>query len=150
MPDNIKKLTIKFPPVLKVLVRGYIIMGFVLALEILNIFANVGVIIFLMFVLSITMMFGVGYLLAFHSGPVRKNSYNIPNTVLFFVKGSMILYFVTLIGQFGLLPIPVTSLLILMIAGLMVLIGTLSYVLEVIQRATPVPKRKRAIRPRAR
>ena len=135
---------------LKVLVRGYIIMGFVLVLEFFKIFTNIGVIIFLMFVLSISMMFGVGYLLAIHSGPVRRNSYDIPNTILFFVKGSMILYFVSLIGQFGLLPIQITSLLILMIAGLLVLVGTLSYVLEVIQRATPVPKRKRNIYVRSR
>jgi len=92
----------------------------------------------------------VGYLLAIHSGPVRKNTFDIPNTVLFFVKGSMVMYFVTLIGQFGLLPTQITSLLIFIMASIMVLVGVLSYVYEVLNRARPVPRRKRVVYARLR
>ena len=143
---NAKNNKIKFPPVLKLLVRGYIIIGFLLVLEYFGIISNIGVIIFCITVISISMVFGIGYLLAMKSGPVRANSFDIPNTVLFFVKGSMIVYFVTLLGQFNILPTRITSVLILIIASVLVLVGVLSYVYEVLQRARPVPKRKRMIR----
>ena len=145
---NAKKSKMKFPPVLKLLVRGYIIIGFILALEFFGIISNVGVIIFCITVISISMVFGIGYLLAMKSGPVRANSFDIPNTVLFFVKGSMIVYFVTIMGQFGILPIRITSVLILIIASVLILVGVLSYVYEVLQRARPIPKKRKVVRRR--
>ena len=143
---------VPFPPVLKLLVRGYIIIGFLLALEFLGVFTNIGIIILLVTVTSISMVFGVGYLLVMASRPVRASSFGIPNTVLMFAKGSMVMYFVSLLAQFGIMPRPITSLLILAIASILMLVGVLSYVYEVIQRSRPLPKRRRqvAYRPRAR
>ena len=146
MPVKSEKSKIKFPPVLKLLVRGYIIIGFLLALEFFGIFSNVGVIIFCITVISISMVFGIGYMLAMHSGPVRISKIDIPNTVLFFVKGSMIVYFVSLLTQFDILPARITSILIFIIASVMILVGVLSYVYEVLQRARPIPKRGKIIR----
>ena len=146
MPVNAKNSKIKFPPVLKLLVRGYIIIGFILALEMFGVITNIGVIIFCITVISISMVFGIGYMLAMQSGPVRANSFNIPNTVLFFVKGSMIIYFVSLIAQFDILPVRITSILIFIIASVLVLIGVLSYVYEVLQRARPIPKKRKMVR----
>ena len=142
MPVKQENKKIKFPPVLKLLVRGYIIIGFILALEFFGIVSNIGVIIFCITVISISMVFGIGYLLAMRSGPVRVNDFDIHNTVLFFAKGSMIIYFVSLLGQFDILPTRITSMLILIMAGMLMLVGVLSYVYEVLQRARPVPKRR--------
>ena len=146
MPVKQENKKIKFPPVLKLLVRGYIIIGFILALEFFGIVSNIGVIIFCITVISISMVFGIGYLLAMVSGPVRANDFDIPNTVLFFVKGSMIIYFVSLLGQFNILPTRITSMLILIIAGILMLVGVLSYVYEVLQRSRPLPKRRKVVR----
>ncbi len=146
MPVRQENKKIKFPPVLKLLVRGYIIIGFILALEFFGIVSNIGVIIFCITVISISMVFGIGYLLAMVSGPVRANDFDIPNTVLFFVKGIMIIYFVSLLGQFNILPTRITSMLILIIAGILMLVGVLSYVYEVLQRSRPLPKRRKVVR----
>ena len=152
MPVRHENKKMKFPPVVKLLVRGYIIIGFILMLEYFDIITNIGVIIFCITVISISMVFGIGYMLAMHSGPVRASKIDIPNTVLFFVKGSMIVYFVSLLAQFGLLPARIVSAIILILAGLMMFVGVLSYVYEVLQRARPMPKRRkiarRCVRPR--
>ena len=146
MPVRQENKKIKFPPVLELLVRGYIIIGFILALEFFGIVSNIGVIIFCITVISISMVFGIGYLLAMVSGPVRANDFDIPNTVLFFVKGIMIIYFVSLLGLFNILPTRITSMLILIIAGILMLVGVLSYVYEVLQRSRPLPKRRKVVR----
>ncbi len=154
MPVSVKKTNTKkhitFPPVVKLLVRGYLIMGFILGLEKFGFFNNTSVIIFCITVISISMVFGVGYMLAMKSGPVRAGSFDVPSTALFFVKGSMILYFVTLIGEFGILPQAIVSTVILLVASVLILIGVLSYVYEVVNRTRPVPKRKCRDRPTAR
>ena len=149
-----KNKRIKFPPVLKLLVRGYIIIGFLLMLEYFQIFTNVGIIIFLVTITSISMVFGVGYLLVARSRPVRATKFDIPNTVLFFVKGIMVIYFVSLLAEFGILPTQITSIIIFAMTGILMLIGVLSYVYEVLQRSRPLPKsrvaRRKASRPKAR
>ena len=149
-----KTKKLKFPPVLKLLIRGYIIIGFLLAVEMLGIFTNIGILIFLITVTSISMVFGIGYLLVMRSRPVRATSSDIPNTVLFFVKGILVIYFVSLLAEFGILPIQITSILIFLIVSILMVIGVLSYVYEVLQRSRPLPKRrvirKRASRPKAR
>lgn len=149
-----KSKIIKFPPVLKLLFRGYIVIGFLLALEFFEIFTNVGIIVFLVTITSISMVFGIGYLLVMRSRPVRAISFDIPNTVLFFVKGILIIYFVSLLAEFHILPIQITSIIIFIMAGILMLVGVLSYVYEVLQRSRPLPKRKvargRASRPRVR
>jgi len=139
-----------FPPVLKVLVRGYIIIFFILLLEFLGIISNIGVIIFMVTVTSLSMLFGVGYLLVTYSKPVRSSSYTVPNTVLMFVKGGLVIYFISLLGNFGILPLKITSLLITGTAVILMLIGVLSYLYEVIQRSRPIPVRKPLYRSRQR
>lgn len=137
-----KTQKIRFPPVLKLLVRGYIIIGFFLVLESLGIFTNIGVIIFLVTVTSIAMVFGVGFLLVMKSRPVRASNMDIPNTVLLFVKGILLIYFVSLLAEFNILPARITSVLIFIMASLLMLAGLLSYVYEVLQRSRPLPKRR--------
>ncbi len=155
MPVRREKVSkIKFPPVLKLLVRGYIIIGFLLTLEYFQIFTNIGIIIFLVTITSISMVFGVGYLLIIKSRPVRATKFDIPNTVLFFVKGILVIYFVSLLAEFDILPIQITSIIIFAMAGILMLVGVLSYVYEVMQRSRPLPKRRsarrKASRPKAR
>ena len=145
-----KSKKMKFPPVLKLLVRGYIVIGFLLALELFEIFTNVGIIIFLVTITSISMVFGIGYLLVMRSRPVRAISFDIPNTVLFFVKGILVIYFVSLLAEFHILPIQITSIIILIMAGILMLVGVLSYVYEVLHRSRPLPKKRRVSRPRVR
>lgn len=136
-----KKKKMPFPPVLKLLVRGYVIMGFVLLLEFLGIIDNVSLIIFTVTVISISMLFGVGYLLITYSKPVRMSSFDIPNTVLFFVKGGLVLYFVSLLGHFRLLPLNITSLLITAVAIVLMIIGVVSYLHEVVLRSIPIDRK---------
>jgi hypothetical protein len=131
-----------FPPVFKLLVRGYIIIMFVLLLEFFGIINEVSFIIFIVTIVSISMMFGVGYLLVTYSKPVRASSLDIPNTVLLFVKGGLVMYFISLVSYFRILPIEITSLLITFTALVLTLIGVLSYLWEVIQRSRPFPARK--------
>jgi hypothetical protein len=141
---------IPFPPVLKLLFRGYLIMGFILAMEWLGIITDIGLIIFLVTVVSISMVFGVGYLLVMKTRPVRTTGFDIPNTVLFFVKGIMVLFFVSMLAEFDILPDRITSLLMLIIAGILVLAGVLSYLYEVLERSRPLPKRRPISRPKTR
>lgn len=137
-----KPRKIMFPPVLKLLVRGYIIIGFLLAVEMLGIYTNIGVLVFLITVTSISMVFGIGYLLVMRSRPVRATNLDIPNTVLFFVKGIISIYFVTLLAEFGILPSRITSALIFIIVGVLMLAGVIGYIYEVFERSRPLPKRK--------
>ena len=137
-----KKKKYMFPPVLKLLIRGYIIIGFLLAVEMLGIFTNIGILVFLITVTSISMVFGIGYLLVMRSRPVRATSNDIPNTVLFFVKGILVIYFVSLLTEFHILPIQITSIIIFVMVCILMLIGVLSYVYEVLQRSRPLPKRR--------
>ena len=137
-----KPKKMKFPPVLKLLVRGYIVIGFLLMLEYFQIFTNVGIIIFLVTITSISMVFGIGYLLVMRGRPVRAISFDIPNTVLFFVKGILVIYFVSLLTEFHILPVQITSIIIFVMAGILMLVGVLSYVYEVLQRSRPLPKRR--------
>jgi len=148
MPVQKKKYM--FPPVLKLLVRGYIIIGFLLAVEMLGIFTNIGILVFLITITSISMVFGIGYLLVMRSRPVRATKFDIPNTVLFFVKGMMMIYFVSLLAQFGILPVQITSILMFVIASILMLIGVLSYIYEVLQRSRPLPKKRKIARPNPR
>lgn len=136
---------IKFPPVLKLLIRGYIIIGFLLAVEMLGIFTNIGILVFLITITSISMVFGIGYLLVMRSRPVRATNDDIPNTVLFFVKGIMIIYFVSLLAQFAILPVQITSIVILLIVSILMVAGVMSYIYEVIQRSRPLQKRRKII-----
>lgn len=131
-----------FPPVLKLLVRGYLIILFLLLVEFFGLITNVSLVIFMVTVVSTSMLFGVGHLLITFSRPVRSGNMDIPNTVLFFVKGGMVLYFVSLLGYFRILPIEIVSLLITLIAFVLMLVGVLSYLWEVVQRSRPLPKQK--------
>ena len=128
-----------FPPVFKLLVRGYIVMVFVLLLEFSGIINNVSFIIFMVTIVSISMMFGVGYLLVTYSKPVRASSMDIPNTVLLFVKGGLVMYFISLVSYFHILPKEITSILITLAAIILLLIGVFSYLYEVIERSRPLP-----------
>jgi hypothetical protein len=80
--------------------------------------------------------------------PVRASKFDLPNTVLFFVKGILVLYFVSLLAEFGILPARITSIIMIGVAGIMVLIGVASYVFEVLDRSRPLPVRRQ--RPRTR
>lgn len=131
-----------FPPVFKLLVRGYIVIAFVLLLEFFGIIDNVSFIIFIVTIVSISMMFGVGYLLVTYSKPVRSSSLDIPNTVLLFVKGGLVIYFISLVSYFQILPKEITSILITLTAIILMFVGVLSYLYEVIQRSRPFPRRK--------
>jgi hypothetical protein len=131
-----------FPPVFKLLVRGYIIIAFVLILEFFGIIDNVSFIIFMVTIVSISMMFGVSYLLVTYSKPVRSSSLDIPNTVLLFVKGGLVIYFISLVSYFQILPKEITSILITLTALILMLVGVLSYLYEIIQRSRPFPGSK--------
>jgi hypothetical protein len=134
------------PPVVKLLVRGYLIISFILALEHFGIIASVSFTIFLVTIISVSMVFGVGYLLVMSSRPVRSCAYTIPNTTLFFVKGIMVLYFVSLLAQFGFLPGSITAIIMTLIALIMTLAGMFSYLWEVFERSRPLPKPRRIVR----
>jgi len=135
---NRKTKMLPFPPALKLLLRGYLIMGFILLMAHYRIIPHVPFLIFLITVVSISMVFGVGYLLVTAGKPVRTSSFDVPNTTLFFVKGIMVLYFISLLGEFGILPRVMTALFMLGVAGILVLAGVASYVYEVLDRARPV------------
>ena len=149
--DSPKKRKMPFPPVFKVLVRGYIIIFFILILEYLGIISNISFIIFMVTVTTLSMMFGVGYLLVTYSRPVRSTGYTVPNTVLMFVKGGLVMYFISLLGHFNILPLQITSLLITCSAVILMMVGVLTYIYEVVQRSRPLQKPKRLpYRPRPR
>ena len=135
------------PPVVKLLVRGYLIIAFVLAMEFLGVISSVSFTVFLVTIISVSMVFGVGYLLVMSSRPVRSCAYTIPNTTLFFVKGIMVLYFVSLLAQFGFLPGIITAIIMTLIAVIMALAGMFSYLWEVFERSRPLPKSRRFARP---
>jgi len=145
-PKRSRKLA--FPPVIKLLARGYLIISFILLVEYFEIIRNVPFIIYLITVVSISMVFGVGYLLAVKNGPVRQCSYNIHNTALFFVKGIIVIYFVSLLAEFGFLPENITSAIMAVIAAVLILAGVFSYIYEVFERSRPVPGKAPAPRPR--
>jgi hypothetical protein len=63
-------MRLKFPPVVKVLVRGYIVMALIFLLEHFGMINDVSIVIFLITIVSISMIFGVGYLLITFSKPV--------------------------------------------------------------------------------
>jgi hypothetical protein len=136
--------------VLKLLVRGYIIILFVLMLEYFDLLNHTSLIIFTVTVVSLAMMFGVGYLLVTYSRPVRASSMDIPNTVLFFVKGGIVLYFVSLLGYFQILPIEITSILLTITSFVLLLVGVLSYLWEVVQRSRRLPRPRKVPRYRVR
>jgi hypothetical protein len=119
-------------------------------MEWLGIISDISLIIFLVSVVSISMVFGVGYLLVMKTRPIRTTGFDIPNTVLFFVKGIMVLFFVSMLAQFGILPDRITSILMLIIAGILVLAGVLSYLYEVLERSRPLSKRRPSSRPKTR
>jgi hypothetical protein len=139
-----------FPPVLKLLVRGYMIILFVLMLEYFDLLNHTSLIIFMVTVISLAMLFGVGYLLVTYSRPVRASSMDIPNTVLFFVKGGIVLYFISLLGYFHILPIQITSILLTVTSFVLMMVGVLSYIWEVVQRSRRLPRPKRVPRYRVR
>lgn len=134
-------LKFKFPPVLKVLVRGYLIVIMLVALWHFDLIQNIGLIIFAITTVSISMIFGVGYLLINLSRPVRRGNCDIPNTVLIFVKGALVIYFISLLGTFDMLPMEITGLLMTGVAFALALFGTLSYILEVFERVTPATRK---------
>lgn len=137
-------MNVRFPPVFKVLLRGNLVMAFILLIYMTGLIGGAGAAIFAVTVVSISMMFGVGYLLMNPGKPVRKANCDIPNTVLVYVKGALILYFVSLLGNFQLLPLEITGLLMTGVAFVLVIFGMASFVLEVFERATPVaPKTER-------
>ncbi len=137
----IRILKFKFPPVLKVLVRGYLIVIMLVALWYFGLILNLGLIIFAITAVSISMIFGVSYLLINLNRPVRRGNCDIPNTVLIFVKGALVIYFISLLGTFDMLPMEITGLLMTGVAFILALFGTLSYILEVFERVTPTTKR---------
>jgi hypothetical protein len=57
---------------------------------------------------------------------------------LIFVKGALVLYFVSLVGSFGFLPLEITGLLMTVVTSMLVIFGVVSYLFEVFERATPV------------
>ena len=124
-------------------------MAFILAMEYLGIIRSASFIIFLVTVISVSMVFGVGYLLV-KSGPVRLCTHDIPGTALFFVKGIMVLYFVSLLTQFGMLPTEVTKAIMMAIAIVLALAGAFSYLWEVFERSRPLPVSRTVRRPRTR
>jgi len=134
-------LKFKFPPVLKVLVRGYLIVIMLVALWHFDLIQDLGVIIFAITTVSISMIFGVGYLLINLNRPVRRGNCDIPNTVLIFVKGALVIYFISLLGTFDMLPMEITGLLMTGVAFALALFGTLSYILEVFERVTPASRK---------
>jgi hypothetical protein len=137
-----------FPPALKLLLRGYMIIAFIFLMAHFEIITHVSFLIFLITVVSISMVFGIGYMLVMTGRPVRASKFDLPNTVLFFVKGILVLYFVSLLAEFGILPARITSIIMIGVAGIMVLIGVASYVFEVLDRSRPLPVRRQ--RPRTR
>ncbi len=137
-----KKL--KIPPVLKVLVRGYMVIIMLVCLWHFRLLDNLGLIIFGITTVSISMLFGVGYLLINMSRPVRSSNCDIPNTVLIFVKGALVIYFISLLGTFGIVPMEITGLLMTGVAFALALFGMLSYILEIFERVTPIKRPKPA------
>jgi chromate transport protein ChrA len=133
------------PPVVKMLVRGYLIIIFILLVEHFGIIKNLGAIIFSVTIVSISMMFGISYLLMMHSRPVRKSVADIPTTILFFVIGSMMMYFVALASEFEFISKITASVLLTSTALVLVIIGVASYVYEVLQRSRPPPARYRFV-----
>jgi hypothetical protein len=139
-----------FPPALKLLLRGYIIIVFILLMAHFNIITHTSLLIFLITIVSISMVFGIGCMLVMSGRPVRASNFDIPNTVLFFVKGMLVLYFISLLAEFAILPARITSALMIGIAGILVFAGVASYLFEVLDRSRPVPHRKTRQRPRTR
>jgi hypothetical protein len=132
-----KKKGITAPPVVKMLVRGYIIIIFILLLEHFGIMKNISAIIFAITIVSISMMFGISYLLMMHSRPVRKSVADIPTTIMLFAMGSMVIYFIALASEFGFVSVITASILLTSTALVLVIIGVASYVYEVLQRSRP-------------
>ena len=128
----------RFPPVFKVLLRGYLVMAFIILIFMTGLLGSVSTVIFAVTIVSISMMFGIGYLLINPDKPVRKANCDIPNTVLVYVKGALILYFISLLGNFQVLSLEIIELLMTGVAFVLVIFGMVSYVLEVFERATPV------------
>ena len=145
-----KKRRMPFPPALKLFLRGYMIIAFILIMAHYEVISHVPSLIFLVTVVSISMVFGVGYMLVMTGRPVRASNFNVPGTALFFVKGIMVLYFVSLLAEHGILPERITSLLMLGIAGILVLAGVASYLYEVLDRTRPIPSRKTGAKTRTR
>ena len=131
----------RFPTVFKVLVRGYLVIAFIILVSLTGLIKDLSIIIFAVTIVSISMLFGIGFLLMSPLRPVRKSNCDIPNTVLVFVKGALVLYFISLLGNFGTLPKEITALLMTGVAFVLVMFGVVSYVFEVFERAAPVKPR---------
>ncbi len=139
-----------FPPAFKLLLRGYMVIAFIFLMARFEIITHIPFLIFLITIVSVSMVFGIGCMLVMTGKPVRASKFDIPGTVLFFVKGILVLYFVSLLAEFGLLPERITSLLMLGLAAIMVLAGVASYIFEVLDRSRPVPARIVRQKPRIR
>ena len=140
---------LKIPAVFRVVLRGYLVIAMLFFLWHFRLIDNLGLVIFSITVVSISMLFGVGYLLLNSSSPVRSGNVDIPNTVLIFVKGALVMYFISLLGTFSIVSLEITGLLMTLVAFGLALFGTVSYVLEIFARTTPV-KRPRLVRKRIR
>ncbi len=134
-----------YPSALKLLLRGYTIIGFIFLMAHFGIITYMPLVIFLITIVSISMVFGIGYMLVLSGKPVRSSNFDVPNTVLFFVKGMFVLYFESLLAEFGMLPDDIISMVMFGTAGILVLAGVASYIYEVMDRSRPVAMRKRRL-----
>ena len=138
MDERRNRRKIPIPPALKLLVRGYMIIVFIFLLDFFGVLNHLGVIIFSITIMSISMMFGVSYLLMMSSRPVRKNPADIPVTLLFFAAGSLAMYFVSLAAEFGVIMEEFAAIALAAMAMVMVTVGVASYIFEVMHRSRPL------------
>ena len=117
------------PPVLGLLVRGYAVVASIIALHAAGCLPSVPLAIFLVSVTSISMMFGIGHLLVGAKRPLRKTPLDIPAMAVVYASGGLVMYFITLLAEEGLIADPFV--LLTACAFALVIIGVVGYVLEI-------------------
>ncbi|MBI5001059.1 MAG: hypothetical protein HZB92_05975 [Euryarchaeota archaeon] len=132
---------IKIPPAIGVIAKGYLVIGIVMSMHAFGILGSTQFTILLVSCASMAMLFGVSYLLVGARRPIRKSGMDVPGLVLLYICGTILLYFVSLLGSSGILMPSLSALLITAIALALAVFGVGAYVVDVVGKAFPVSRR---------
>jgi len=134
----------RIPPAVGMIAKGYLVIGIVMAMHAIGVLESVQFTILLASCASLAMLFGVSYLLVLARRPIRKSGMDIPGLVLLYVCGTILLYFVSLLGSSGILMPSLSALLITAIALALAVFGVGAYVVDVVGKAFPVSRKPSA------
>jgi hypothetical protein len=138
--------SLRVPPVFGLLGRGYAIMVSVVCLHVVGYLQSRPAAIFLVSMTSIAMMFGVGHLLVAAKRPLKKAPMDIPSIVMIYAGGGLVMYFVSLMAERGIILDSTAFLLLASCSVAVSIVGIGSYLVEIASNVrcslSKAPRRK--------